>query len=61
MVILCMKIIGFNFTKIVIEREENSPANISINQNINIKDVKKYSQEEVRNNILKYGHWGCWK
>jgi hypothetical protein len=48
-----MKIIGFNFTKIVIEREENSPTNININQNINIKDVKKEKIPISDSEVLK--------
>src|SRR3989344_5943337 len=36
-----MQIIGFNFTKIIIEKEDKPHGKLSVNQNINIKDVKK--------------------
>jgi hypothetical protein len=36
-----MQIIGFNLTKILIEKKENIPANMQINQNIDIKEVVK--------------------
>ena len=36
-----MQIIGFNFTKIIVQREDVPHGKLTINQNINIKDVKK--------------------
>ena len=36
-----MRVIGFNLTKISIERKEKAPEKLQINQNINIKDVAK--------------------
>lgn len=36
-----MRIIGFNLTKILIEKEEKSPEKVQINQNINIKEIVK--------------------
>jgi hypothetical protein len=36
-----MRVIGFNLSKILIERKEKSPDNIQVTQNINIKDVIK--------------------
>jgi hypothetical protein len=36
-----MRIIGFNLTKIAIERKEEIQGQLNINQNIDIKDVKK--------------------
>ena len=36
-----MRIIGFNLTKISIQREEKPKDKLEINQNINIKDIKE--------------------
>ncbi|MBS3080367.1 hypothetical protein J4221_02770 [Candidatus Pacearchaeota archaeon] len=36
-----MKIIGFNLTKISVEKEEKPQRNVSINQNINIESINK--------------------
>lgn len=36
-----MKIIGFNLTKILVEKEEKLQEKIDINQNINIDSIKK--------------------
>lgn len=36
-----MRIIGFNLTKILIERKEDIQGQLKVNQNIDIKDVKK--------------------
>lgn len=36
-----MKIIGFNLTKILVEKEDTSFDKLTINQNINIENVKK--------------------
>jgi len=36
-----MKIIGFNLTKILVEKEEKPQDKIDINQNINIESIKK--------------------
>ena len=36
-----MQIIGFNFTKIMVQREDAPHGKLSVNQNINIKEVKK--------------------
>ncbi|MFH1358901.1 MAG: hypothetical protein ABIH37_03380 [archaeon] len=39
-----MRIIGFNLTKILIEKEDKPKEKLQVNQNINIKDV---SEEEI--------------
>ncbi len=36
-----MQIIGFNFTKIMVEREDKPHPKLIITQNINIKEIKK--------------------
>ncbi|MFA5856630.1 MAG: hypothetical protein WC867_04680 [Candidatus Pacearchaeota archaeon] len=36
-----MKVIGFNFSKILVERKEGFPDKLQISQNINIKDITK--------------------
>ena len=36
-----MKIIGFNFTKILVEKQDTPFDKLNINQNINIESVKK--------------------
>jgi hypothetical protein len=48
-----MKIIGFNLTKILVEKRENQDGKIQISQNIDIKDLIKdkipISNEEILN------------
>ena len=39
-----MKIIGFNLTKILVQREETQKDGLQVNQNINIKDI---SEEKI--------------
>ncbi len=48
-----MRIIGFNLTKIAIQREEKPKDKLEINQNINIKDLKEESIPISDNKALK--------
>ena len=48
-----MKIIGFNLTKILVEKEESQKANVSINQNINIKDISKEKISITDEEVIK--------
>lgn len=48
-----MKIIGFNLTKILIEKKEKKPEKLEINQNIDIKDIKKESIHITDEEVLK--------
>jgi len=48
-----MQIIGFNLTKISIEREEKLDKKIEIKQNINIDDISKDKINISKNDILK--------
>ncbi|MEK6859488.1 MAG: hypothetical protein AABX54_01605 [Nanoarchaeota archaeon] len=47
-----MKIIGFNLSKILCEKQEKAQGKIQINQNINIKDIKKEKIPISDNEIL---------
>lgn len=48
-----MKIIGFNLTKILVEKKENFQGKIEINQNIDIKDISQDSIPITKEDILK--------
>jgi len=48
-----MQIIGFNLTKILIERKEKIKENLKINQNINIDDIFKDKINISNDEILK--------
>ncbi len=48
-----MRIIGFNLTKILVEREEEPNEKISIDQNINIKDITEEKIPISKDKILK--------
>lgn len=48
-----MRIIGFNLTKILIERKEKIKGNLKISQNINIDDVFKDKLTIPKDEILK--------
>jgi|SRR3989344_2682159 len=48
-----MKIIGFNLTKLLIEKKEKKPEKLEINQNIDIKDIKKETIHITDEEVLK--------
>ena len=48
-----MRIIGFNLTKILAERQEEDGQGIRVDQNINIKDIKEEKNPITNNKALK--------
>lgn len=48
-----MKIIGFNLTKILIEKKEKKPEKLEINQNIDIKNIIKETIHIGDEEVLK--------
>ena len=48
-----MRIIGFNLTKILAERQEEDGQGISVDQNIDIKDIKEEKIPITNNKALK--------
>ena len=48
-----MKIIGFNLTKVLSEKKEESPSKVEINQNIDIKNISQESIPITKEPILK--------
>ena len=48
-----MRIIGFNLTKILVQKQEKSEERLQINQNINIKDITEEKIPITENKALK--------
>lgn len=43
-----MKIIGFNLSKILIEKKETYEGKVEVNQNIDIKEISKVSKDTIQ-------------
>ena len=48
-----IKLAGFNYTKILVEKEKEFSGELKISPNINIKNIEKHNSENSKNNFLK--------
>ncbi|MAG02755.1 hypothetical protein CMI42_05440 [Candidatus Pacearchaeota archaeon] len=48
-----MRIIGFNLTKILVEKKDEQPKGIKVNQKIDIRDLKKEEIPITKSEIIK--------